>query len=169
MWRGRQISGMVVFNDNLWYYIQKWLSLSFVLHSFFSVWNWQYARDNIPNFVVMDQNLIDDDFSERGVKVDNPLRNTDYDEEKSYKCNQFEYASSVKSSLRSHLKIHSGEKSNKCNQCDYASSTASNLRAHLKTHSGEKSNKCNQCDFASSQAGDLKRHLKTQWRKVKQM
>ena len=40
----------------------------------------------------MDQNLIDDDFSERGVKVDNPLRNTDYDEEKSYNCNQCEYA-----------------------------------------------------------------------------
>ena len=57
----------------------------------------------------MDQNLIDDDFSERGVKVDNPLRNTDYDEEKSYKCNQCEYASSVKSSLRRHLKTHSGE------------------------------------------------------------
>ena len=49
-------------------------------------------KDNIPNFVVMDQNLKDGDFSERGVKVDNPLRNTDYDEEKSYKCNQFEYA-----------------------------------------------------------------------------
>ena len=104
----------------------------------------------------MDQNLIDDDFSERGVKVDNPLRNTDYDEEKSYKCNQCEYASSVKSSLRRHLKTHSGEKSNKCSQCDYASSDASNLRTHLKIHSGEKPNKCSQCDFASSHIRSLK-------------
>ena len=120
----------------------------------FSVWNWQYARDNIPNFVVMDQNLIDDDFSERGVKVDNPLRNTDYDEEKSYKCNQCEYASSVKSSLRRHLKTHSGEKSNKCSQCDYASSRADALRAHLKTHQ-----KCNQCDYACSDPSSLSQHL----------
>ena len=70
----------------------------------------------------MDQNLIDDDFCESGVNVDNLLRNTN----------------------------NEGENSNKCNQCDFASSYASVLRTHLKTHSGEKSNKCNQCDFASS-------------------
>ena len=67
--------------------------------------------------------------------------------------------SSQASSLRRHLKTHSGEKSNKCNQCDYASSRAGDLRAHLKTHSGEKPNKCNKCDYASSQASNLKRHL----------
>ena len=55
-----------------------------------------------------------------------------------------------------HLKIHSAEKSNKCNQCDYASTVEKNwtnvssvtvaghFRRHLKTYSGEKSNKCNQ-------------------------
>ena len=41
---------------------------------------------------------------------------------------------------------------NKCNQGDYASSYSSSLRFHLKAHSGERSNKCNQCDFASFQA-----------------
>ena len=63
--------------------------------------------------------------------------------------------------FRRHLKTHSGEKSYKCNQCDFASIEAHNLRNHLKAHSGEKSNKCNQCEFASSQAGNLKTHLKT--------
>ena len=29
---------------------------------------------------------------------------------------------------------------------------SSSLRSHLKAHSGERSNKCNQCDFASFQA-----------------
>ena len=29
-------------------------------------------------------------------------------------------------------------KSNKCNQCDYASSRADHLRTHLNTHRGEK-------------------------------
>ena len=92
------------------------------------------------------------------------LKNTHFkmhNEEKSYKCNQRDFASSEADNFRTHLKSHSGEKSNKCNQCDYASFKVSNLRTHLKTHSGEKSNKCNQCNFATAQAGDLKRHLKT--------
>ena len=59
-------------------------------------------------------------------------------------CNQCDFACSDPSSLRTHLKTHSGDKLNKCNQCDYRSSRASNLRTHLKTHSGEKSNKCNE-------------------------
>ena len=67
------------------------------------------------------------------------------------KCNQCEYAYSSKSSLKSHLKMHSGEKSNKCNQCNFASSRAGDLRTHLKTHSGEKSNKCDQCNFTFAQ------------------
>ena len=79
----------------------------------------------------MHQNLIDDDFSERGVKVDNPLRNTDYDEEKSYKCNQCDYASALAWNLRTHLKNHSGIKTNKCNQCDFASMWAGSLRTHI--------------------------------------
>ena len=101
----------------------------------------------------MDQNLADD--SEIRANVDIPLRNKKNEGEKSNKCNQCQYASSVKSSLKSHLKMHSGEKSYKCNQCDFTSSQASNLCSHLKTHSGEKSNKCNQCDFASSRASNL--------------
>ena len=64
------------------------------------------------------------------------------------------------SSLRTHLKTHSGEKSDKCHQCDFASSRAGHLRIHLKTHSGEKSNKCNQCNFATAYASILRTHLK---------
>ena len=70
----------------------------------------------------MDQNLIDDDFSESGVNEGVPLRNTN----------------------------NEGENSNKCNQCDYASSDAGNLRAHLKIHSGEKL-KCCEETFENAQ------------------
>ena len=49
----------------------------------------------------------------------------------------------------------------KCTRCDYACSRASSLRKHLKTHTGEKSFKCNKCDYASVLAGNLRRHLKT--------
>ena len=60
---------------------------------------------------------------------------------------------------KSEAECGQGKSSKKCNQCDYATSYASSLRTHLKTHSGEKSNKCNQCDYASSQAGNLKKHF----------
>ena len=108
----------------------------------------------------MDQNILQEDFIESVINVNIPLTNTNNDREKLNKCNQCEYASSVKSSLRRHLKIHSGEKSNKCNQCEFASAQAGTLKNHLKTHSGEKSNKCYQCDFASFQAGHLRKHMK---------
>ena len=110
--------------------------------------------------VVMDQVLMDDDFSETGVNVGVLLGKKNNEGEKSKKCSQCNYISSRVGSLRTHLKTHSGEKSNKCNQCEFASAQASHLRRHLKTHSGEKSNKCNKCDYASSRAGNLRRHLK---------
>ena len=87
------------------------------------------------------------------------LKKTTDDVNISKKCSQCEYASSVASNLRKHLKMHSGEKSNKSSQSDYASYYASALRTHLQTHSGENSNKCNQCDFVSSQTGNLRTHI----------
>ena len=71
----------------------------------------------------MSQNGKDDGFSENGVNVDIPLRNTNNEGEKSNKCNQCNYASIQAGHLRSHLKKHTGEKSN------FASIQAGQLRA----------------------------------------
>ena len=54
----------------------------------------------------MDQDLIDDDFSENGVNEDAPLRNTNNEGVKSNKC---DYASSHAGNLRRHLKTHTVE------------------------------------------------------------
>ena len=66
--------------------------------------------------------------------------------EKSIKCNQCDFATSVASHLRRHLKTHSEEKSNKCNQSNFTSSYGRDLRDRMKIHSGENLNKCNQCE-----------------------
>ena len=106
----------------------------------------------------MNQNRIDDDFSENGFNVDIPLGNTNDEGEKS---NQWDYASSQAVNLGRHLKTHSGEKSNKCNQCDYASFHASDLRRHLKTQTLEKSQTNATSvtnDHVSSQTSNLRSH-----------
>ena len=90
----------------------------------------------------------------------NPKMSEKNSGEKSNKCSQCGFASSWKSSLKIHLKMHNEETSNKCNQCDYASSTVSNFRRHLKTHSGEKLCKCNQCYYACFRADVLAIHMK---------
>ena len=81
--------------------------------------------------LVMDQKV--DNLGKSWNYVDIPLENTNNEEEKANKCNQCKFASSLKSSLRRHLKIHSGERSNKCNQCEYASTHTADLRRFLKT------------------------------------
>ena len=46
----------------------------------------------------------------------------------------------------SYMRGHSGEKSYKCNQCEFASAWTGSLRKHLKTHSGEiHRNQCTMC------------------------
>ena len=86
--------------------------------------------------------------------------------EKTYKCNQCDYYSSVHAyNLRTHLKTHSGVKEYKCNQCSYASGQAGHLKTHVKIHSGEKTYKCKKCDYASVEKSNLNRHLKTHVRK----
>ena len=46
-------------------------------------------------------------------------------------------------------KKHIEEKSNKYNQCEFGCSDPSSLRSHMKLHSGGKSNKCNQCTMCT--------------------
>ena len=135
-------------------------------HFSYIFWNLRFAsvsrsnhweKHNWVQRMEMEETLENHDLSKQNVEI--PMKKAEQII-KSNKCNQCDFASSWVSSLRTHLKTHSGEKSTKCNQCDYESSRADNLRAHLKTHSGEKTNKCNQCDYASTSAGDLRRHLK---------
>ena len=133
----------------------------------FSVQNWHFSRDEVPYSLVMDQNVQDDNLSKSWNNIGIPLENTNNEEEKAYKCNQCKFASSLKSSLRRHLKIHSGEKSNKCKQCEYSSFVAGDLRRHLKTHSGEKPNNCNQCYNANTHSQFEETFENAQWIKAK--
>jgi len=78
--------------------------------------------------------------------------------EKPFICDYCEKGFSCRSSLRRHVRLHTGQNLFYCSACGKGFSDRGTRDSHFRTHTGEKPFKCDQCDRCFGQKGNLNRH-----------
>ncbi|XP_069054904.1 uncharacterized protein [Lepisosteus oculatus] len=80
--------------------------------------------------------------------------------ERPFRCAHCPTSFSQSSSLKSHLRVHTGERPFGCAQCGKSFNDPSTLRTHRRIHAGERPFGCAQCGKGFSQASTLRAHLR---------
>jgi len=88
----------------------------------------------------------------KAVKLD---RTAD-SEGKRYSCAECGRSYMQASSLRTHMRYHSGERPFSCTYCSKSFVQSGHLTSHLRLHTGERRHACDICDKRFGAAGDLK-------------
>ncbi|XP_046575105.1 zinc finger protein 235-like [Haliotis rubra] len=79
---------------------------------------------------------------------------------KVYPCDMCDKTYVSQTTLKTHMRVHSGEKSFSCPFCDKMFLYEGNMKTHVRTHTGEKPFNCEVCGKSFSQSGTLKKHLR---------
>lgn len=89
-------------------------------------------------------------------------RRTEHLEERPYACEECGTKFSANSSLKNHMRLHTGEKPYRCKHCDMSFTVAAALSYHTKKkHSEGKMYSCQYCSATFAQSIELTRHVRT--------
>uniref|UniRef100_A0A7S2QU06 C2H2-type domain-containing protein n=1 Tax=Norrisiella sphaerica TaxID=552664 RepID=A0A7S2QU06_9EUKA len=80
--------------------------------------------------------------------------------DKPFNCEYCAKDFSCRSSLRRHMRLHTGKNLYYCDTCGKGFSDKGTRDSHCRTHTGEKPFKCEKCDRRFAQKGNLNRHKK---------
>ncbi|XP_058228833.1 zinc finger and BTB domain-containing protein 40 isoform X4 [Hemibagrus wyckioides] len=89
-------------------------------------------------------------------------RRTEHLEERPYACEECGAKFAANSSLKNHMRLHTGEKPYLCKHCDMSFAVAAALSYHTKKkHSEGKMYSCQYCSATFAQSIELTRHVRT--------
>ncbi|KAK0139246.1 Zinc finger and BTB domain-containing protein 40 [Merluccius polli] len=89
-------------------------------------------------------------------------KRTEHFEEKPFACDECGAKFAANSSLKNHMRLHTGEKPYHCKHCDMSFSVAAALAYHTKKkHSEGKMYACQYCEALFAQSIELTRHVRT--------
>ncbi|GFT52589.1 hypothetical protein NPIL_649221, partial [Nephila pilipes] len=73
---------------------------------------------------------------------------------KQFPCSVCNKLFTEKSSVKIHMRIHSGEKPYTCKTCGKSYTQKANLKSHLKIHTGERPHTCKECGKSFTELGN---------------
>ncbi len=79
--------------------------------------------------------------------------------EKPFKCTYCDRHCRTRSQLNTHMRVHTGEKPYHCPTCAASFASISSLKVHQRVHTGDKPYKCTECGKRFTNSGSWKIHM----------